>query len=175
MIIYLETKNPSASSRDAFLAVFIQRCFLYTDLEGNSGQFTNAKRNLRVCASRRNSSPCQIGKNAKMLSAKSKCRIACSIPKSFSCMMRSSTTKWSALSWNCECDEPPSLFIVHPSTFFCRIDGGELFDRVLDDKFILTEKACAIFMRQICEAMDYIHEHNIIHLDLKVSQLRDYR
>lgn len=59
--------------------------------------------------------------------------------------------------------------------FSCRIDGGELFDRVLDDKFILTEKACAIFMRQICEAMDYIHEHNIIHLDLKVSQLRDYR
>lgn len=56
-----------------------------------------------------------------------------------------------------------------------RIDGGELFDRVLDDKFILTEKACSIFMRQICEAMDYIHEHNIIHLDLKVSkcQFRD--
>lgn len=50
-----------------------------------------------------------------------------------------------------------------------RIDGGELFDRVLDDKFILTEKACSIFMRQICEAMDYIHEHNIIHLDLKVN------
>jgi serine/threonine protein kinase len=49
------------------------------------------------------------------------------------------------------------------------IDGGELFDRVLDDKFLLTEKACSIFMRQICEAMDYIHEHNIIHLDLKVS------
>jgi myosin-light-chain kinase len=49
-----------------------------------------------------------------------------------------------------------------------RIDGGELFDRVLDDKFILTEKACSIFIRQICEALDYIHEHNIIHLDLKV-------
>jgi serine/threonine protein kinase len=57
------------------------------------------------------------------------------------------------------------------TTNFClyRIDGGELFDRVLDDKFILTEKACSIFMRQICEAMEYIHEHNIIHLDLKVS------
>lgn len=53
---------------------------------------------------------------------------------------------------------------------FYRIDGGELFDRVLDDKFLLTEKACSIFMRQICEAMDYIHEHNIIHLDLKVSE-----
>lgn len=51
------------------------------------------------------------------------------------------------------------------------IDGGELFDRVLDDKFILTEKACSIFMRQICEAMDYIHEHNIIHLDLKPENI----
>ncbi|CAO1383269.1 unnamed protein product [Diamesa tonsa] len=47
------------------------------------------------------------------------------------------------------------------------IDGGELFDRVLDDKFILTEKACAIFMRQICDAMDFIHANRIIHLDLK--------
>lgn len=65
--------------------------------------------------------------------------------------------------------------LIHSSFFSGRIDGGELFDRVLDDKFILTEKACAIFMRQICEAMNYIHEHNIIHLDLKVSQLRDYR
>ncbi|CRL04747.1 CLUMA_CG017807, isoform A [Clunio marinus] len=53
------------------------------------------------------------------------------------------------------------------------VDGGELFDRVLDDKFILTEKACSIFMRQICEAMDYIHEHNIIHLDLKATREYD--
>lgn len=50
-----------------------------------------------------------------------------------------------------------------------RVEGGELFDRVLDEKFVLTEKACSIFMRQICDAMEYIHEHNIIHLDLKVS------
>lgn len=42
-----------------------------------------------------------------------------------------------------------------------------MFDRVLDDKFILTEKACAIFMRQICDAMDFIHANRIIHLDLK--------
>lgn len=26
-------------------------------------------------------------------------------------------------------------------------------------------------MRQICEAMDYIHEHNIIHLDLKPENI----
>lgn len=65
-------------------------------------------------------------------------------------------------------------FLTCVSPLPYRIEGGELFDRVLDDKFILTEKACSIFMRQICEAMDYIHEHNIIHLDLKVRlDLRD--
>jgi len=51
------------------------------------------------------------------------------------------------------------------------VDGGELFDRVLDDTFLLTEKACSIFVRQICEAMDYIHQNNIIHLDLKPENI----
>ena len=57
------------------------------------------------------------------------------------------------------------------TSLFSRIEGGELFDRVLDDKFILTEKACSIFMRQICEAMEYIHDQNIIHLDLKPENI----
>jgi myosin-light-chain kinase len=46
-----------------------------------------------------------------------------------------------------------------------------LFDRVLDDKFMLTEKACSIFVRQICEALDYMHEKNVIHLDLKPENI----
>ncbi|XP_058828976.1 death-associated protein kinase related isoform X2 [Topomyia yanbarensis] len=51
------------------------------------------------------------------------------------------------------------------------VEGGELFDRVLDEKFILTERACAIFMRQICEAVGYIHGNNIVHLDLKPENI----
>ncbi|XP_065082976.1 uncharacterized protein sqa isoform X4 [Ochlerotatus camptorhynchus] len=51
------------------------------------------------------------------------------------------------------------------------VEGGELFDRVLDDKFILTEKACSIFMRQICDAIQYIHSNNIVHLDLKPENI----
>ncbi|XP_050081447.1 death-associated protein kinase related isoform X2 [Anopheles maculipalpis] len=51
------------------------------------------------------------------------------------------------------------------------VEGGELFDRVLDEKFILTERACAIFMRQICDAVAYIHGNNIIHLDMKPENI----
>lgn len=52
---------------------------------------------------------------------------------------------------------------------YLRIDGGELFERVIDDDFVLTERSCAIFMRQICEGMEFMHSQKILHLDLKVS------
>uniref|UniRef100_A0A336MX37 CSON006730 protein n=1 Tax=Culicoides sonorensis TaxID=179676 RepID=A0A336MX37_CULSO len=51
------------------------------------------------------------------------------------------------------------------------VNGGELFDRVLDENFVMTDKVCAIFVRQICEAMQYIHSKNIIHLDLKPENI----
>ena len=39
---------------------------------------------------------------------------------------------------------------------------------MIDEDFILTEKACILFMRQICEGVDYMHGIGIIHLDMKV-------
>nr|XP_027239387.1 serine/threonine-protein kinase GIN4-like [Penaeus vannamei] len=51
------------------------------------------------------------------------------------------------------------------------VDGGELFERVIDDDFVLTEKACAIFMRQVCEAVEFIHSKNILHLDMKPENI----
>ena len=52
---------------------------------------------------------------------------------------------------------------------FCSIGGGELFDRVIEDEFVLTEKACIAFMKQILEGIAYMHKEQIIHLDLKVG------
>lgn len=59
----------------------------------------------------------------------------------------------------------PRAFVFHS------VDGGELFDRVIDDDFVLTERACAVFVRQVCQAMEFVHRNNIIHLDLKPENI----
>ncbi|KAL4216907.1 hypothetical protein ACF0H5_023367 [Mactra antiquata] len=51
------------------------------------------------------------------------------------------------------------------------IGGGELFERVIDDDFELTERDCIQFMRQICDAVNYMHGRNILHLDLKPENI----
>ncbi|XP_074660689.1 myosin light chain kinase, smooth muscle-like [Tubulanus polymorphus] len=51
------------------------------------------------------------------------------------------------------------------------IEGGELFERVVDDDFILTEKACACFCKQIVEGVGYMHSKLILHLDMKPENI----
>uniref|UniRef100_A0A0K0ES60 Protein kinase domain-containing protein n=1 Tax=Strongyloides stercoralis TaxID=6248 RepID=A0A0K0ES60_STRER len=51
------------------------------------------------------------------------------------------------------------------------VEGGELFDRVVEESYILTELAIALIIHQICEAIKYIHSHNFIHLDLKPENI----
>ena len=38
------------------------------------------------------------------------------------------------------------------------------------DDFTLTERDCILFMRQICEGVEYMHQNYVVHLDLKVTE-----
>lgn len=48
------------------------------------------------------------------------------------------------------------------------IDGGELFVKIADEDYSLTESDCVKFVKQICQGAEYLHSLNIVHLDLKV-------
>lgn len=48
------------------------------------------------------------------------------------------------------------------------VEGGELFDRIIDENYNLTELDTVLFIRQICEGLRYMHKMYILHLDLKV-------
>lgn len=51
---------------------------------------------------------------------------------------------------------------------FSSVPGGEL-QRVLDDEDCVPERDAARLLRQILSGVSFLHEHNIAHLDLKVS------
>ena len=50
------------------------------------------------------------------------------------------------------------------------VEGGELFDRIVDESTPLTEVDAMVFVKQICEGLQYMHQMYVLHLDLKVSQ-----
>lgn len=51
--------------------------------------------------------------------------------------------------------------------FVYRVTGGELFDRIVE-KGSYTEKDASDLIRQVLEAVDYMHEQGVVHRDLKV-------
>lgn len=48
------------------------------------------------------------------------------------------------------------------------MDGGELFDRITEEKYHLTELDVVLFTKQVCEGVQYLHQQYVLHLDLKV-------
>ncbi|XP_051994694.1 myosin light chain kinase, smooth muscle-like isoform X2 [Xyrauchen texanus] len=51
------------------------------------------------------------------------------------------------------------------------VAGGELFERIVDDSFEHTEASSVGYMCQILEGIHYMHQQNIIHLDLKPENI----
>nr|XP_045002835.1 myosin light chain kinase, smooth muscle isoform X1 [Jaculus jaculus] len=51
------------------------------------------------------------------------------------------------------------------------VSGGELFERIIDEDFELTERECIKYMRQISEGVEFIHKQGIVHLDLKPENI----
>jgi len=51
------------------------------------------------------------------------------------------------------------------------LDGGELFERVVDEDFQLMESECCLFTKQICRGLQYLHSNAIVHLDIKPENI----
>ena len=51
------------------------------------------------------------------------------------------------------------------------MSGGELFERITDEDYHMTEAEVVNYMRQICDAVKHMHEKNIIHLDIKPENI----
>ncbi|KAM9445724.1 myosin light chain kinase 2, skeletal/cardiac muscle [Clarias gariepinus] len=51
------------------------------------------------------------------------------------------------------------------------VEGGELFERIVDESCPLTEVDAMVFVKQICEGVQYMHQMYVLHLDLKPENI----
>uniref|UniRef100_A0A8C6U6M0 Myosin light chain kinase, smooth muscle n=1 Tax=Neogobius melanostomus TaxID=47308 RepID=A0A8C6U6M0_9GOBI len=51
------------------------------------------------------------------------------------------------------------------------ISGGELFERIIDEDFELTEREVIKYMLQIIDGVSFIHKQGVVHLDLKPENI----
>lgn len=51
------------------------------------------------------------------------------------------------------------------------MSGGELFEKLADPNYKMTEPEAKRYIRQICEGLQHMHEANIVHLDIKPENI----
>ena len=51
------------------------------------------------------------------------------------------------------------------------LSGGELFDRIADDSYTMSEAEVIKYMKQVIEGLEYMHENSIVHLDIKAENI----
>ncbi|XP_048878131.1 myosin light chain kinase 2, skeletal/cardiac muscle isoform X2 [Brienomyrus brachyistius] len=51
------------------------------------------------------------------------------------------------------------------------VEGGELFERIVDESSPLTELDAMIYVKQICQGIQYMHQMYVLHLDLKPENI----
>lgn len=51
------------------------------------------------------------------------------------------------------------------------LSGGELFDKITERGFSLTESKVITYVRQIVKALNYVHRNRIVHLDIKPQNI----
>ena len=59
------------------------------------------------------------------------------------------------------------LFIYNICLF--RLNGGELFERLMQESIGLNEMQSRRIIRQLLEAVKHLHHNNLVHLDIKVA------
>ena len=52
------------------------------------------------------------------------------------------------------------------------VRGGELFERIIEDNFVLDEQKCAGYMKQILRGVKYMHDNSVCFSSYFSSQFR---